>query len=281
MKRVEDRGGVGEFVVDGVLVAAERVQGGDLDVGLERRAALVEPGLGHGPGTARDEVEEPSPDASALVTGQMDHAGEFSGPALAGVDVVPQVLVHAQGRDAGEPGLVSGGPLQDRRDTGPHGPPRRGQLAGQPGDRGMLATYLFHDPAARPGGEQGPRLGDPVVLLGEHPHRTRRLRTRPRPLAPQHHRRRPEKRCVDEPDRPPAMRTGDHPAHRTTHDSRRRLDRDLQLSRAADHAHDMETGKAHQQVATVAIGIKNMAARRAARRLGHSRGPQIGECGNS
>ena len=31
VERVEDRDGVGELVVDGVLVAVERVQGGDLN----------------------------------------------------------------------------------------------------------------------------------------------------------------------------------------------------------------------------------------------------------
>ena len=42
---IQHGGGVGEFVIDRVLVAAERVQGGDLDAGLERLPALVEPRL--------------------------------------------------------------------------------------------------------------------------------------------------------------------------------------------------------------------------------------------
>jgi hypothetical protein len=65
---VEHSGGVGEFVVDGVLVAMERIQRGDFHPLLERLAALVEPRLVHRPGPARHQVEQPGVDASVLVT---------------------------------------------------------------------------------------------------------------------------------------------------------------------------------------------------------------------
>ena len=58
------------------------------------------------------------------------------------------------------------------------------------------------------------------------------------------------------------------------HHGRRRLDRDLQPARVALHPDHVQSGKAHQQVAAVAVGIVGVAARRAARRLGHSRGPR-------
>jgi len=213
-------------------------------------------------------------DASVVVTAQVDHAGQLLRPALAGVDVVPQVFVHAQAGHTGEPGLIIGGTLQDRRHAGPHGPPRRAQLAGQPGDRGVFATQLLHHPAARPSGEHRPRLGHPVVLLGEHPHRTRRLRARPSALAPPHHRRHPEARRVDQPDRPPAVGTGHDPARGAAPHRQWRLDYDLQPAGVALHPDYVEAGKAHQQVTAVTVGIVGVAARRATRRLGHSRGPR-------
>ena len=58
MERVEHRDGVVELVVDGVLVAVERVQGGDLDPGAERVAAGLRASrrrpcrTGRGPGRA-------------------------------------------------------------------------------------------------------------------------------------------------------------------------------------------------------------------------------------
>lgn len=43
MERVQHRGRVVELVVDGVLVAVERVECGDLDPGTQRLAAFLEP----------------------------------------------------------------------------------------------------------------------------------------------------------------------------------------------------------------------------------------------
>jgi hypothetical protein len=126
MKRVKDGGGVGELVIDRVLVATQRIQRGDLDPSLEHLAALVEPRLVHGPRTSRDQIHEPGVDASVLVTSHVDHPGEFLGAALAGADVMPQVLIHPEGGDPGEAGLVGGGAGEDRLDAGPHGPPRGG-----------------------------------------------------------------------------------------------------------------------------------------------------------
>jgi len=69
MKGIKDRDSVVELVVDGVLVTVERVQGGDLDAVAEGGVARLEPfGVG-GTRAARDEVEEPGPHASVLVTG--------------------------------------------------------------------------------------------------------------------------------------------------------------------------------------------------------------------
>jgi len=53
---VHDRGGVGEVVIDGVLVAVERVQGRDLDGGAELLPALGQPVPVDLPGPAGHQV---------------------------------------------------------------------------------------------------------------------------------------------------------------------------------------------------------------------------------
>jgi hypothetical protein len=71
LEGVEDRGRVGELVVDGVLVAVERIQRRDGDLLPERLAVFLEPvGVDLPPGPAGNQVEEPGPNASVLVTGQ-------------------------------------------------------------------------------------------------------------------------------------------------------------------------------------------------------------------
>ena len=57
MKRVQHGGRVGELVIDRVLVAAERVEGGDLDAFPERFTALDQPAGVHRAGAARHQVE--------------------------------------------------------------------------------------------------------------------------------------------------------------------------------------------------------------------------------
>ena len=100
VERIKHGDGVLELVVDGVLVAVERVQGGDLDVGAERVAAGVEPGLVGLPGAAGDQVQQSRVEVSVLVTGEVDHAGELFRAASApldglGRDVMPDMFVDA------------------------------------------------------------------------------------------------------------------------------------------------------------------------------------------
>lgn len=80
MKRVQDRGRVLEVVVDGVLVAVEQLQGGDLDPLAERLTALVEPVAVDLPRPAGHQVEQPGPDPSGLVTGLINHPGRHLRP---------------------------------------------------------------------------------------------------------------------------------------------------------------------------------------------------------
>ena len=110
---VKDRDGVVELVIDGVLVAVERVQGGDLDAGTERLVPRLQPRLVGRTRAVGHEVEESCFHLPLLGSGQIDHAGEFLGSAAAvgdglGGHVVPHVLIDAQGRDLLEPGLVGG-----------------------------------------------------------------------------------------------------------------------------------------------------------------------------
>jgi len=65
VERVEDRDRVGELVVDGVLVAVERVQRRFLDTVTEYLAAGVEPVAVGLAGPARDQVQQPGPRPSA------------------------------------------------------------------------------------------------------------------------------------------------------------------------------------------------------------------------
>ena len=83
---VEDRDGVFQLVIDGVLVAVERVQGRDRDAFAERVAAGLQPRLVGLTGAARDEIQQPGPDVSVLVTGQINHAGELFRPPASEVD---------------------------------------------------------------------------------------------------------------------------------------------------------------------------------------------------
>ncbi len=98
---VEHRDGVVQLVVDGASVAVEWVQGGDLNAFSERVAAVTQPRRVGLTGAARDQVQEPGPEASVLVAGEIDHAGELLRAAAAlvdglGGDVMPDVFVDAQ-----------------------------------------------------------------------------------------------------------------------------------------------------------------------------------------
>jgi hypothetical protein len=167
-----------ELVVDGVLVAVERVQGGDLDAVLEVVAAFLEPVAVRLPRPAGHQVQQPRPWLAVLIRREVDHPGQLLRAAAAVLDrelghVVPHVLIHTKSLHAVEPGLVIGHRLQQRLDRGPHRVPRRPQLPRDPGDGGVLAADLVDRPPACPHGQQGPQPSHLLVLLGEHLCRTR------------------------------------------------------------------------------------------------------------
>jgi hypothetical protein len=128
----KDRDSILELVVDRVLVAMERFQSGDLNPLVERVAAVTKPrlvGLASGP----DLVQQPGPEVSVLVTGQIDHAGELLRPASALVDwpvrdVMPHMFVDAKTGDPDESALVRGVDLEDGPDRHPHRLPRAAEL---------------------------------------------------------------------------------------------------------------------------------------------------------
>ena len=139
MEGVEHGDRVLELVVDGVLVAVERVQGGDLDAVLEVVAAFLEPVAVRLPRPAGHQVQQPRPWLAVLIRREVDHPGQLLRAAAAVLDrelghVVPHVLIHTKSLHAVAPGLVIGHRLQQRLDRGPHRVPRRPPLPRGPGD---------------------------------------------------------------------------------------------------------------------------------------------------
>jgi hypothetical protein len=81
VERVEDRAGVGELVVDGVLVAVERVQRRLFHTATELLSAGGEPVAVGLPGLACDQVQQPRPRPPVRLWGQVDHSGQALRPA--------------------------------------------------------------------------------------------------------------------------------------------------------------------------------------------------------
>lgn len=110
-----------------------------------------------------------------LVAGEVDHPGQLFRAALAGVDVMPDVLVDAEGGDVLEPGLVGRELDELGFDGPPHRLPRRAELTGQP--RNLLRERLPHTvPVVAP--------PDPLPPHDPHPGTScSTRRRRPRPVA--------------------------------------------------------------------------------------------------
>lgn len=165
MEGVQDGGGVGELGVQGCLVAAERVQRGDLDAVAERCAAFGEPvGVGL-VRPARDQVQQPGPQPPAAVNvavaGQIDHACELLGAAGAGVGVVGRlggVLIDAERGHCGEAALILGEGLQaGLLHRAPQRLPGHARPTDEAGDAGVLAAQLLDGPGHGTAGQRSPR----------------------------------------------------------------------------------------------------------------------------
>lgn len=79
----------GDGVLEGVLVAVERVKGGDLDSFPGRLATPGQPVPVGGAGAAGDEVQQSCPDLAFLIAAEVDHASELLRAALLNRHVVP------------------------------------------------------------------------------------------------------------------------------------------------------------------------------------------------
>ena len=181
-------------------------------------------------------------------------------------------LVTPSNRD-----FVGGQFLQQRLDRVPHGAPRRAELSGQSLHGGVFATQLADRPKTRPNRQQGTRLGEIVVLLGERPARTGRFGAAPGPLAPGQLDRPGHAWHVHQPHLPTAVAVRDHSAGRAALLARWRLDHDPErrssLGLVLGDIGNVEAGQADQHVAAVAVDVISIKARRnTRRRLGHCRG---------
>jgi hypothetical protein len=94
MEGIKDGDGFGQFVADGVGVAAERVQCRGLDPGGEPGAAVLEPVRVGLPGPARNEIQQPGMHHPVSVTGVIHDPGDHARSGRAGVG--PDMLIDAE-----------------------------------------------------------------------------------------------------------------------------------------------------------------------------------------
>lgn len=227
------------------------------------------------------EVEQPRAHLALLVAGQVDHSGQLLRPASAlvlglGRGVMPDVLVHPQGRDAVEAGLIGGQRLEQRLDRPPHGAPCRAELSGDPLHGRVFAAHLPDRPPARPRGQQRPRRRERVVDLGERSARAARLVAAPGALAPPQLDRPAHARHVNQAHLAAAVAAGHHTARAASLRPLRRLDDDPQeppaLALLLRHRDDMHAVQANEQIAAATVGITKAARSSARRKLGQRRG---------
>ncbi len=288
VKGIEDRDGVFELVIDSCLVALERIESGDLHALAEAFAALGEPvGVGL-PRAAWHEVEQSRADTSLLVTGQIDHPRQLLGAATAvgdglGGDVVPDVLIDAQGGDACEPGRVGGHLLEQRLNGAPHRAPRRAELTSQTSDAGVLAAQLIDRPPARPRRQQRPWTSQICVLLSERPGRAPLLGTAPRPFTPDQPDRPPEAGHIDELHLAASVAVRNHPARPAPARPGGCFDDDADQPGVFADVDDVEAIEADEEVTPIAVArsLRTWARAVARRRLEHRRGLPVGKLGRS
>ena len=217
MNGVEDGDGILQLVVDGALVALERVQGGDLHAPLEVRAAFGEPvGVGR-TRAARDEVEQPGVDASVLVrvrsTMPVNSLGPRPPDSIGLVETwcqmcssTPREVTPAN--RVSSAAIASSSGLIERHTVRQVVPSWRARPATEACSRRIWAMAQ----PAGPHREQRPRPGEVLVLLGERTGRALLLRAAPRPLAPHQPDRPGEAGHVDEVHVASAVAVRDHPA---------------------------------------------------------------------
>jgi hypothetical protein len=235
---IDDHGGVAKRCHQRAGVAPPGVDRDRAHPGQPAVPSGTEPAGHCGPGAVGHQVQQPA----AL---QVDQAGDPSG-----------------GRQAGgleEAGLVQpkrGDPRQPRRVVHQrpamighrphHRRPADPQVACHCSDRmGVLA-----DPpaglGAGPFGQHRPRT-DRGCPLGPSPHPASRLTTAPEALAPQQHHWPATTGQVAHPDHPSAVWSGSHPAARTAHHRRRRLDSKLPLAIHQLGRDDLQAVQVQQQ----------------------------------
>jgi len=180
---VEHRDGLGELVADRVGVAVERVQRRGADPAREPRPLLDEPVAVGGPGATLDQVQQSRPGSVVFTAGVVHDAGDQ--PGAGRTHVAPDVLVHAQGVDPGQPVLCGQLVLDDGGDGVPDGVPGDPEHIRQGRDGDVVGAQLSHRPSDRPGGELAPRCGQ-LVNLAERRDLAGVLKAPVASLAPHH-----------------------------------------------------------------------------------------------
>ncbi len=192
-------------VINGVLAALERFEGGDLDPGAKVLATPGQPAAGLAR-AAGHQTQPPVPHDAVSARGQIDHPGQVLGARTTTLQrqlthVVPHLLVHTQTLHTGQPRPTGSQSSPITTSTGssdrPQRAPRRAQPPGHARHRGLPATDLVDRPPARPHRQQRTRPGHPLVLLSKHTRRAPRPSTPPGPRAPHQPHRPAQARRVD------------------------------------------------------------------------------------
>jgi hypothetical protein len=181
MEGIEHGHRVREAVMNRVGIAAEWVQGGVIDALDEALGLILQPGLVDASGAAHDRIEQPSMQASSLVTGQINHDGD--GPINPDPAGPPNMLIHPESLHTGQSVRIAGAGPGLELDRVPRGVPVHAEVPGQRRHRRVIVGQSVGRPPYGAHGEHRTRRGD-LMDFAEHPGRTVRLTAAPQSFQP-------------------------------------------------------------------------------------------------
>ncbi|MDQ3273569.1 MAG: hypothetical protein M3Q39_00700 [Actinomycetota bacterium] len=249
------------------LVAAERVQRGDLHPGAPVRAAFVQPVGDHRPGAAGYHVEQPG--RAAAGRPQVHHPGQVLGAAGCG-GLEESGLVQPEDGDIGVQPLAVQDLLAVLPHRAHHGAPADPEIGRHPGHVGGVLADPARALDAGPFGQHRPGP-DRHRPLRPGPLPTGGLHTAPDPLEPHQHHRSAAHRQVPNPAWLAVMQGGDHPTPRTTGHRLRGLDQQLDLAGVLPGGQHHELGQTQRH----RTGVDPLADRGHASKILHHLGPLL------